>query len=115
MTKERIQLGAKGEDFATQHYENNGWKILDRNWRCREGELDIIATKNQKLAFCEVKTRSNLNFGSPAEAITPKKQNRIRKLALLWLAQKKSDIEYLPEIRFHVAEVMNNEVKIYNF
>lgn len=119
MTQARILLGARGEELAAKCYEQEGWKILARNWRCKQGELDIIAqkydglSKTPELVFCEVKTRSNFNFGSPGEAVTLQKQKRIRKLASIWLSQR--HFKEFSEIRFDVAEVMNEEVEIYSY
>ncbi|OKL50366.1 hypothetical protein BM477_01625 [Boudabousia marimammalium] len=64
---------------------DHGWEILDRNWRCRNGEIDIVACKGRHLAVIEVKTRSSDAFGSGAEAVTVTKVKRMRKLAALWL------------------------------
>ncbi len=122
MTKQRIRLGAQGEDLAAESYRQSGWKILSRNWRCPQGELDIVACRTQKhrktLAFCEVKTRSSLAYGYPAEAITSKKQNQIRKLAARWLEEdiQNRRLNHIKkgydEIRFDVAQVLNGEVSI---
>ena len=125
MTQQRIALGIRGEDLATDHYKADGWEILERNWRCRTGELDIIAQKNTSISdldgnckqaltvvFCEVKTRSNFNFGSPAEAVTSQKRKRIRRLACLWLSAQKSSFA---ELRFDVAEVIDDEVEVCSY
>lgn len=81
-------LGARGEQLAAQMLEDQGWQILDRNWRCREGELDIVARDPwaDTIAFVEVKTRSSDRFGHPAEAVHPAKLRRLRVLAARWLA-----------------------------
>lgn len=66
---------------------SNGWRILDRNWRIKEGEIDLIATREDSLLiFVEVKTRSSATHGDPLEAINPVKAQRIQRLALAWLA-----------------------------
>ena len=62
-------LGAKGEDRAAQWYEDNGYEILERNWRRREGEIDLIVRRGRTVAFCEVKTRTSDRFGSGAESV----------------------------------------------
>jgi putative endonuclease len=80
-------LGRFGEDVAARHLAADGAKILDRNWRCRDGELDIIAQDGDILVFCEVKTRSGTRYGSAAEAIVGRKAARIRRLAARWLAE----------------------------
>jgi putative endonuclease len=97
------RLGKRGEDVACQYLEREGLVVLSRNWSCREGELDIIATDGVRLVVCEVKTRSGLERGSPAEAVTPAKLARMRRLALRWLAAYKVG---WCEIRFDVISVL---------
>ena len=79
-------LGRYGEELATRFLGNNGWSVLDRNWRCTAGEIDIVAMRDGVLAVCEVKTRRSMRFGSPLEAVTPQKVARLRGLAAQWLA-----------------------------
>lgn len=79
------QLGRRGEDVATDYLRQAGFRILDRNWRCAEGEIDIVAAERQVLVICEVKTRSGTGYGSPLEAISRVKRNRLRRLAVRWL------------------------------
>ena len=78
-------LGRWGEQAAVEYLERAGLRILDRNWRCAEGEIDIVAAERQVLVICEVKTRSGAQYGSPLEAITPRKRARLRRLAVRWL------------------------------
>lgn len=100
---QRRQLGIEGETAAARWYQERGWKIAERNWRCGRGELDIIATSGRTVVFCEVKTRSSATFAWPAEAVNWKKQQQIRKLAGQWLEQSKV---YYHVVRFDVAEVL---------
>jgi putative endonuclease len=79
-------VGRYGEEVAVRHLTDAGLQILDRNWRCAEGELDVVAADGDTLVFCEVKTRSGTGFGDPAEAVTAAKSARIRRLGLRWLA-----------------------------
>jgi putative endonuclease len=79
-------LGRSGEQLAAEYLELAGLRILDRNWRCAEGEIDIVAAERQVLVVCEVKTRSGQQFGTPLEAITRAKHRRLRQLAARWLA-----------------------------
>ena len=79
-------LGRRGEQLAAEYLELAGLRILDRNWRCAEGEIDLVAAERQVLVVCEVKTRSGEQFGTPLEAITRAKQRRLRHLAGRWLA-----------------------------
>jgi len=87
-TMTRIQLGAIGEALAVDHLTRMGLRILNRNWRCRYGELDVIASDEAKrtLVFVEVKTRTGDGYGGLAHAVTPRKVRRLRRLAGLWLA-----------------------------
>jgi putative endonuclease len=78
-------LGRNGEQAAAEYLERAGLRILDRNWRCADGEIDIVAAERRVLVICEVKTRSSGQFGSPLEAITRSKQARLRRLAVRWL------------------------------
>jgi len=99
----RRETGDAGEALAARWYEARGYVVLDRNWRCREGELDLILSGRDLVAFCEVKTRRSARFGEPFEAVTLAKQQRIRGLALRWLADH-SDAR-AAELRFDVASV----------
>jgi putative endonuclease len=65
-----LRTGVRGEDLAARYLESRGLVVLDRNWRCPEGELDLVATDRRRLIVCEVKTRSSTAFGHPAEAVT---------------------------------------------
>jgi putative endonuclease len=96
-------LGLRGERIAAAFLNDLGFRVLDRNWRCREGELDIVARDGDALVFCEVKTRRGVGFGHPAEAVTPAKQRRLRTLAHRWLA---AHDEHAPELRFDVVGVL---------
>lgn len=81
----RQELGAYGEALAAQHLLSTGMVLLDRNWRCPAGEIDLVLRDGRTLVFCEVKTRSSAAFGSPLEAVTPAKAARLRRLAAQWL------------------------------
>lgn len=81
----RQQLGAYGEAIAAQHLVNAGMVLLDRNWRCPAGEIDLVLRDGRTLVFCEVKTRSSAAYGSPLEGVTPAKAARLRRLAAQWL------------------------------
>jgi putative endonuclease len=96
-------LGNHGERIAAAYLTAAGLRVLDRNWRCRDGELDIVARDGDTLVFCEVKTRRGTGFGHPAEAVTPVKQRRLRTLAQRWLA---AHDEHAPDLRFDVVGVL---------
>ncbi|WP_306212015.1 YraN family protein [Actinoplanes sp. RD1] len=87
MTNERQAVGAYGERLAERHLCEQGLVVLDRNWRCPDGEIDLILRDGDDLVFCEVKTRRGDTFGSPAEAIVPAKVGRLRRLAARWLTE----------------------------
>jgi putative endonuclease len=88
MTMTRVQLGAMGEALAVDHLTRMGLRILRRNWRCRYGELDVIACDEatRTVVFVEVKTRTGDGYGGLPHAVTPRKVGRLRRLAGLWLA-----------------------------
>ena len=99
----RRARGARGEALAADHYVAAGYEVLARNWRCRQGELDLVVHRDRVLVFCEVKTRSSDRFGLPIEAITREKRQRIRLLAGRWLDEHKPVVR---EVRFDVASVL---------
>lgn len=109
MTAARRALGASGEALAAAWYEANGYEVLARNWRCREGELDLVVHRKRLLVFCEVKTRATDAFGIPAVAVNHQKRQRLRVLAARWL----NDSPVRPrEIRFDVASVVGADVQV---
>lgn len=84
----RSEVWRFGEELAAAHLQRLGWRILDRNWRCPAGELDIVALApgaEPTLVFCEVKCRTGVGFGPPLEAITTRKVTKLRQLAQHWL------------------------------
>jgi len=89
MTQERQSLGKKGESLAASHLQKLNYKILERNYKCPLGEMDIIAREKDTLVFIEVKTRGSRDFGGPAAAVNERKQRQLSKVALTYLNQKK--------------------------
>ncbi|MGA8209168.1 MAG: YraN family protein [Nocardioidaceae bacterium] len=81
----RREVGRYGEDVAARHLVDDGMVVLDRNWRCETGELDLVLRDGRVLVVCEVKTRSSTAYGSPVEAVTAAKGDRLRRLADLWV------------------------------
>ncbi len=81
-------LGRYGEDVAARHLTDQGIVVLERNWRCAAGEIDIVGRDGDVLVVCEVKTRRSTAFGDPLEAVTPAKAGRLRRLAAAWLAER---------------------------
>ena len=86
MVRVKDAVGRWGEQVAAGHLAAAGLVILDRNWRCAEGEIDIVTQEGDTLVICEVKTRSGTAFGDPAEAVVGSKAGRLRRLSLRWLA-----------------------------
>ena len=78
-------LGRDGEQAAVTYLEGCGFRILDRNWRCADGEIDIVAVERHTFVVCEVKTRSGTRYGTPLDAVGRVKQRRLRRLAVQWL------------------------------
>ncbi len=81
----RQAIGRRGEDAAAEHLRRRGYMILDRNWRTRHGEIDLVAHHRGVLVVVEVKTRTGTGYGLPAESVTPEKLARLRRLAGQWL------------------------------
>src|SRR6187399_3468416 len=77
-------LGAYGEALAARHLVEQGMVLLDRNWRCEAGEIDLVLRDGDVLVICEVKTRSSDAYGTPHEAVTPDKLERLKRLATFW-------------------------------
>ena len=96
-------VGKYGERVALRHLEDAGFEILARNWRCPDGEIDIVARDREVIVICEVKTRSGLGYGLPAEAITRKKADRLRRLAGRWLSEHPAGGA---DVRFDVVSVV---------
>jgi putative endonuclease len=103
MGNARRDLGDAGEEFAARWYIEAGFTVVDRNWRCRDGELDLVVAGEGLVVFCEVKTRRGEQFGAPFEAVTVTKQRRIRGLAARWLSEH-SDTR-AAQLRFDVASI----------
>ncbi|HTZ44199.1 MAG TPA: YraN family protein [Jatrophihabitans sp.] len=97
------QLGRYGERIAAQVLRDAGLRIIDTNWRCGRGEIDIIASCGSTLVICEVKTRTSAGFGEPAEAVGAVKAARLRVLATQWLSEQDGSWS---DIRFDVVSVL---------
>jgi putative endonuclease len=98
----RAELGRQGEQLACARLAESGLRVVARNWRCRLGEIDVIAVGPGLLVFCEVKTRRSDAYGSAAAAVTPAKQARLRRLAAAYL----SGVDMPPcKVRFDVVTV----------
>lgn len=103
-------VGQQGEDLAARWYIERGYDVVSRNWRCRDGELDLVVREGRRYVFCEVKARTSDAFGVPAEAVTRAKQARIRRLAARWLEEAAP--ARAREIRFDVACVLAGRIEV---
>ena len=101
MPSDKKLLGAFGEDAACEYLRRRGYRLLGRNYACRQGEVDIIARKGRYIVFVEVKLRKNADFGAAAEFVTTAKQQRVIFAARRWLAANPTDLQP----RFDVIEV----------
>ena len=99
--------GRVGEDLAVQYLEGKGYTILDRNYRVREGELDIVAARGDAVAFVEVKRRRSDRFAAPCESVDARKQARLRRAAALWMAEHGE-----VNAQFDVIEIIMDEKEI---
>jgi putative endonuclease len=105
----RGRVGALGEALAAAHYLAAGYEVLDRNWRCREGEIDLVCRLGATVVICEVKTRRSLSYGSAVEAVTPAKRRRLRRLGARWLREHRVRCA---TVRFDVAAVTGTGVEL---
>jgi putative endonuclease len=105
-----MTLGARGEDIAEKYLKKRGYCIIERNFRCRLGEIDIIALDGTSLVFIEVKTRRNQNYGRPCEAVTTVKINHILRTAACYTSLSRT--RYV-DIRIDVIEILIQDQKTY--
>lgn len=109
MTQGRRRLGIAGEDKAAEWYAGEGYRVVARNWRCRDGELDLVLVGHGSVVFSEVKTRSSTRFGVPAESVSATKQRRIRGLATRFLQENP---EHHGRIRFDVVSILSGKLHV---
>ncbi len=109
MTARRQALGRYGEDLVERWYAERGYRILERNWRCGAGELDLVVTDGSQLVFCEVKTRSSDRYGTGFEAITPRKQQQVRRLAAHYVRERGG---WAGPLRCDAASIMGGTVEV---
>lgn len=105
---DNLQVGRYGENIAAKYLASNGYKIIDCNYNCKLGEIDIIAKTKKTILFIEVKTRKNNTFGMPSQAVNYYKQRKISKIALWYLKEKdlfKKDLN----VRFDVIEIWEED------
>lgn len=107
---DRARLGAHGEQLAAEWYVARGYRVLARNWRCRDGEVDLVLARGTTVVVCEVKTRSGDRHGSPFEAVTAAKARRLRRLAARWVSEC---APFRPDtVRVDVAGVIGRRVEV---
>ncbi len=110
---DHLRLGAHGEDRAADWYRRAGFLVLDRNWRCPEGEIDLVLERDGLVVFCEVKARTSARYGSPWEAVDGRRQARLRRAASRWLAERSRRGEGGGgPVRFDVAAVRGTRVEV---
>lgn len=102
------ELGELGEDLAVEELEKNGYEIVERNWRYKKAEIDIIARKNEVLAIVEVKTRSSDYFGDPQDFVNTKKIKMLVEAVNEYVNSKDLDVE----VRFDIIAIIINENKL---
>jgi putative endonuclease len=99
----RQALGRHGERVAARHLEASGLRVLDRNWRCREGEVDLVLRDGPVVVICEVKTRRGVQCGTPQEAVDAVKLDRLQRLAVRWVAEHEPGCE---DVRVDMVAVL---------
>jgi putative endonuclease len=101
------ETGERGEDLALRHLEGEGYEALERNYRTRYGEIDLVVRRGATLVFVEVKSRRGTGFGEPLEAVTPRKQEQVRLMAEQYLAEKEPGFtESFEEMRFDAVGIL---------
>ena len=115
----RVARGKWAEDLVSRWYEQHGYVIVARNWRCKRGELDVVACKDGVLVVCEVKARASNAFGTPAEAVTPAKQLKVRRATADFRASMRrsndeiaSLVNIARTVRFDVACVLGTQLEM---
>lgn len=106
----RHELGKEGEEEDTKYLEKQGYKIIQRNFECRQGEIDIIAKDKSEYVFIEVKTRQNRHYGMPCEAVNERKQKHIWNATRYYLHLHKLENQY---IRFDIIEMYKKKGEFY--
>ena len=96
-------VGKRGEELARKYFEKRGYTVVDHNFQCRFGEIDLIVRKDKAFRFVEVKFRTSVEYGLPQESVVKRKQNKIRNVALLWLRRRHLPID--GELHFDVLGI----------
>ncbi len=106
----KIARGRWGEERAATEYRRLGYRVLDRNWRCPDGEIDLVVERGRLVVVSEVKTRASDRHGPPAAAVTPTKQRRLRRLAMAWLDEHPTHRGR--PLRFDVVAIVGTHVSV---
>ena len=105
----RQALGRAGENRAAAWYRSHGYAVIEQNWRCVAGEIDLVCTRGRTLIFAEVKARTTATHGHPFEAVTPAKQRRLHGLASAYL---RTQTTHWAEIRFDVVALLGEDLEV---
>jgi putative endonuclease len=108
MDRSRVALGEWGESRVARHYEAAGYEVLDRNWRVRGGEIDLVLGRGDEIVFCEVKTRMSSRYGHGVEAVGVRKQQFLRRTAVTWLDAH----DRRGRLRFDVVAVTRGRIEV---
>ena len=115
----RVARGKWAEELVSRWYQQHGYVIVARNWRCKRGELDVVACKDGVLVMCEVKARASNAFGTPAEAVTPAKQLKVRRATADFRASMRESndaiaslVNTVRTVRFDVACVLGTQLEM---
>lgn len=103
----KIQLGKKGEELARKFFRKQKFNIIDHNFRCQYGEIDLILRKDRSFHFVEVKYRRSLEYGLPQESVIKRKQHKIHRVALYWLRKRHLSMD--SEIHFDVLAINQDD------
>ena len=109
MRAPHLATGDWGEDLAADWYRGHGYEVLDRNWRCAAGEIDLVAERDRLVVIVEVKTRRTDKYGPAASAVHPAKQRRLRGLAIEWLRAREV---HGVDLRFDVVAITGEDLRI---
>ena len=104
------KTGSEGENIATKYLQQNGYTVLERNFSCNQGEIDIIALDNKEIVFVEVKTRTNTNYGLASEAVNRQKREHLKRTIKYYIHLRNLEDEY---IRIDVIEIYIKNKKAY--
>ena len=109
MRAPHLATGDWGEDLAAEWYREHGYAVLERNWRCPAGEIDLVAARDRLVVIVEVKTRRSDKYGQAASAVHPAKQRRLRGLAVEWLRAREV---HGVQLRFDVVAITGDDIRV---